>query len=110
METEKVLEDYCLGRRYKCLFPRIFLYVSPDGKIFSCTYDHTFDLRKASLKEYFASDLYRKHTHAAENCNICLRTCVRMYTYSYVPEPLHFLQLLSSARHLTKQYPHGLRR
>jgi len=108
METEKVLEDYCLGRRYKCLFPRIFLYVSPEGKVFSCTYDHTFDLRQASLREYFASDLYRKHTHSAENCNICLRTCMRMYSYSYAPEPLHFLQLFFSARLLTKQYPQAL--
>jgi MoaA/NifB/PqqE/SkfB family radical SAM enzyme len=108
METEKVLEDYCLGRRYKCLFPRIFLYVSPEGKAFSCTYDHTFDLRRASLKEYFASDVYQEHTHCAENCNICLRTCVRMYSYSYAPEPLHFLELLSSARFLTRQHPHAL--
>ncbi|MCJ7632907.1 radical SAM protein [Candidatus Bathyarchaeota archaeon] len=103
METEKVLEDYCLGRKYKCLFPRIFLYVSPEGKIFSCTYDHTFDLRKASLSEYFSSELYRRHTRSAENCNICVRTCVRMYSYSYAPEPLHFLELFSSARHLVKQ-------
>jgi len=108
METEKVLEDYCLGRRYKCLFPRIFLYVSPEGKAFSCTYDHTFDLHQASLKEYFASDLYHKHTHFAENCNICLRTCVRMYSYTYAPEPLHFLELLSSVRLLTRQYPQAL--
>ncbi len=103
METEKVLEDYCLDRKYKCLFPRIFLYVAPEGKIFSCTYDHTFDLRKASLGDYFSSDLYRKHTHAAEGCNTCLRTCVRMYSYSYAPEPLHFLELFSSARLLIKQ-------
>jgi MoaA/NifB/PqqE/SkfB family radical SAM enzyme len=103
METEKVLEDYCIGRRYKCLFPRIFLYVSPEGKVFSCNYNHTFDLRKASLNSYFRSDLYRQHTHFAETCNICLRTCVRMYSYSYAPEPLHFLELFSSARLLTKQ-------
>jgi MoaA/NifB/PqqE/SkfB family radical SAM enzyme len=103
METEKVLLDYCEGRRYKCLFPRIFLYVSPEGKTFSCTYDHTFDLRHASLDEYFRSDLYRKHSLAAEGCNICLRTCVRMYSYSYAPQPVHFLQLFSSGRTLTRQ-------
>ncbi len=40
-----------------CRFPRMFVYVSADRKIFSCRYDHTYDLKKGSFREYFSSSL-----------------------------------------------------
>ncbi|MCK5625382.1 radical SAM protein, partial [Candidatus Bathyarchaeota archaeon] len=45
METEQVIRDHIANKPFKCYFPKIFVYVSPDGKIFSCTYDHTYDLK-----------------------------------------------------------------
>jgi MoaA/NifB/PqqE/SkfB family radical SAM enzyme len=103
METENVIRDHIMNKQYKCYFPKIFVYVSPDGKIFSCTYDHTYDLKTGSFEEYFKSELYKNHVNVAETCNICLRTCVRMYAYTYALYPRHFFRLISDVKILAKQ-------
>jgi hypothetical protein len=103
METKRVLEHFVEGRRWVCRFPKMFLYVSADNKIFSCTYDHTYDLNQGSLKDYFASDLYRGQVAKAERCNICVRTCVRGYSYAYDLRPLNLLGLLADAAILMRQ-------
>lgn len=103
MESEQILQDDVEKKPYKCQFPKIFVYVSPEEKIFSCTYDHIYDLKKGSFKEYFSSKLYRDHIEKAENCNICIRTCVRMYSYTYALYPRHFLNLIRDVRILVKQ-------
>lgn len=106
MESEWVLRDYAIHKPWVCHFPKIFVYVSPDGFIFPCT--HTFhhplvDLRDTSFTEYFTSDIYRDHVRNAEHCNECLRTCVRMYTYTYALHPLHLLTLTTAAQMWTRQ-------
>jgi MoaA/NifB/PqqE/SkfB family radical SAM enzyme len=106
MESEWVLRDYAIQKPWVCHFPKIFVYVSPDGFIFPCT--HTFhhplvDLRGTSFTEYFTSDIYRDHVRNAEHCNECLRTCVRMYTYTYALHPLHLLSLTTTAQMWTRQ-------
>ena len=103
METDHVLRDHIANKPYKCYFPKIFVYVSPDGKIFSCTYDHTYDLNTGSFEDYFKSKLYQNHVKMAETCNICLRTCVRMYSYTYALYPRHFFRLISDIKILAKQ-------
>jgi hypothetical protein len=79
------------------IFP-MFVYVSADKKIFSCTYDHTYDLKAGSFNDYFQSSLYKQHVARAEKCNICVRTCVRGYVYTYDLNPLHMLNLLEDAK------------
>jgi len=106
MESEWVLRDYAIQKPWVCHFPKIFVYVSPDGFIFPCT--HTFhhplvDLRDTSFTEYLTSDTYRDHVKDAEHCNECLRTCVRMYTYTYALHPLHLLTLTTAARIWARQ-------
>jgi MoaA/NifB/PqqE/SkfB family radical SAM enzyme len=103
METKCVLKDFVDGKRWMCQFPKMFVYVSADKKIFSCTYDHTYDLAKGSFKGYFASDLYRSQVAKAQQCNVCIRTCVRGYSYAYDLKPLNFLNLLEDATILLKQ-------
>jgi MoaA/NifB/PqqE/SkfB family radical SAM enzyme len=103
METEQVLKDFVEGRRWSCQFPKMFVYVSADKKIFSCTYDHTYDLNIGSFRDYFASDLYRSQVAKAEKCNICIRTCVRGYSYAYDLKPQNFTNLLADATILMKQ-------
>jgi MoaA/NifB/PqqE/SkfB family radical SAM enzyme len=103
METEQVLQDHIEKKPYKCNFPKIFVYVSPDGKIFSCKYDHTYDLNNGSFEDYFSSKLYTDHVKTAENCNICIRTCVRMYSYTYALYPSHFYRLLGDVKILVRQ-------
>jgi len=103
METEQVLKDHVEKKPFKCHFPKIFVYVSPDGKIFSCTYDHIYDLNKSSFEEYFSSKLFQDHVKKAEYCNICIRTCVRMYSYTYALYPGHFFRLIGDVRILAKQ-------
>ena len=103
MESEQVLRDHVEKKPFKCHFPKIFVYVSPEGEIFSCTYDHTYDLNKGSFEEYFASKLYRDHVKKAEHCNICIRTCVRMYSYTYALYPKHFYRLFGDIKILIKQ-------
>jgi MoaA/NifB/PqqE/SkfB family radical SAM enzyme len=103
METDYVLKHFIEGRRWKCIFPQMFVYVSADNKIFSCTYDHTYDLTCGSFKDYFSSSLYQNQVKKAEKCNICIRTCVRGYSYAYDLVPLNSLNLLQDARILMRQ-------
>lgn len=98
METECVLKHFVEGRSWKCDFPKMFVYVSADNKIFSCSYDHTYDLNNGSFDEYFSSKLFKEHVEWAEKCNICIRTCVRGYVYTYELNPLHMLNLLGDAK------------
>jgi MoaA/NifB/PqqE/SkfB family radical SAM enzyme len=103
METEYVLNHFTEERPWICQFPKMFVYVSPNKKIFSCTYDHTYDLNQGSFKDYFSSKLYQKHVANAEKCNICVRTCVRGYSYAYDLNPLNFINLVGDARILLDQ-------
>lgn len=103
METDQVIRDHIANKPYTCYFPKIFVYVSPDGKIFSCTYNHTYALNTGSFEDYFKSKLYQNHVKMAETCNICLRTCVRMYSYTYALYPKHFFRLISDIKILAKQ-------
>jgi MoaA/NifB/PqqE/SkfB family radical SAM enzyme len=98
METKHVLKHFTEGRSWTCQFPKMFVYVSADKKIFSCTYDHTYDLSNGSFSDYFSSKLYKDHVEKAEKCNVCVRTCVRGYTYTYDLNPVHLMNLLSDAK------------
>jgi MoaA/NifB/PqqE/SkfB family radical SAM enzyme len=98
METEYVLKHFTEGRRWVCEFPKMFVYVSADKKIFSCTYDHTYDLSHGSFGDYFSSALYRDHVARAEKCNVCVRTCVRGYTYTYDLNPIHLINLIADGK------------
>jgi len=98
METEYVLKHFVEGRSWTCRFPEMFVYVSADKKIFSCTYDHTYDLNHGSFAEYFSGRLYKDHVAKAKKCNICIRTCVRGYTYTYNLNPFHFMNLIGDAK------------
>ena len=103
METSYVLKHYVEEKAFICHFPKIFVYVSPDKKIFNCTYDHTYDLKKGSFEDYFNSRLYRNYVKRAEKCNICVRTCVRMYSYAYGLKPMNFLNLYDDIKILINQ-------
>lgn len=103
METEYVLRDFTLGKNWICQFPKMFVYVSADKKIFSCTYDHTYDLRHGTFEQYFSSKLYQNHVSKAEKCNLCIRTCVRGYSYAYDMKLLNFINLVGDAKILLKQ-------
>jgi MoaA/NifB/PqqE/SkfB family radical SAM enzyme len=103
METRRVLKHFTEGKSWVCEFPKMFVYVSADKKIFNCTYDHTYDLRKGTFREYFSSKLYQDHVLKAEKCNICVRTCVRGYSYAYDLKPLNFINLTSDGRTLFTQ-------
>ena len=103
METEYVLKHFVEGKPWTCQFPKMFVYVSADKKIFSCTYDHTYDLERGSFEDYFSSRLYRDHVARTQKCNVCVRTCVRGYSYGYDLKPLNFINLLGDARILLKQ-------
>lgn len=103
METGYVLKHFVGGKPWTCQFPKMFVYVSADKKIFNCTYDHTYDLGRGSFEDYFSSRLYRDHVARAEKCNMCVRTCVRGYSYAYDLKPLNFINLLGDARILLKQ-------
>jgi len=98
METEYVLKHFADGRSWICQFPKMFVYVSADKKIFSCTYDHTYDLDRGSFVDYFSSALYRDQVAKAEKCNVCIRTCVRGYAYTYDLNPLHLINLIGDAK------------
>jgi MoaA/NifB/PqqE/SkfB family radical SAM enzyme len=103
METERVLKHFAEGRPWTCHFPKMFVYVSPDKKIFDCQYAFSYDLRKGSFEDYFSSGTYRDHVARAEHCNLCVRTCVRNYSYAYVFDPINFIDLLGDARILIGQ-------
>ena len=103
METEYVLRHFAEGRPWTCHFPKMFVYVSPDKKIFDCTYGYSYDLRKGSFEDYFSSRAYRGQVLKAEGCNLCVRTCVRGYSYAYDFNPLNFIDLVGDARILVSQ-------
>ncbi len=103
METQQVLEHFVRGKPWRCEFPKMFVYVSADKKIFDCTYDHTYDLHDGTFDQYFSSRLFQNHVARAENCNICVRTCVRGYSYAYDLKPVNFLNLISDGRILFTQ-------
>lgn len=103
METEYVLKHFTEGRPWKCEFPKMFVYVSADKKIYNCTYDYAYDLKKGSFKDYFSSRLYREHVAKAEKCNACVRTCVRGYSYAYDLKPPNMLDLIGDTGILINQ-------
>lgn len=103
LDTEDVLKHFVEGRRWTCHFPKMFVYVSPDKRIYSCTFDQSYDLRKGSFKAYFSSDSYRNQVARAEICNMCLRTCVRGYSYAYELKPLNLMNLIGNTRILLNQ-------
>jgi len=109
METEYVLKHFAEGRPWKCQFPKMFVYVSSDKKIYNCTYDYAYDLRKGSFRDYFRSSMYREHVDKAENCNQCVRTCVRSYSYAYDLKPMNYLDLFNNAKILLNQEVTGVR-
>jgi MoaA/NifB/PqqE/SkfB family radical SAM enzyme len=108
MEAGYVLKHFVGGKRWTCQFPKMFVYVSADKKIFSCTYDHTYDLERGSFEDYFSTRLYQDHVNRSEKCNICVRTCVRGYSYAYDLKLLNFINLLGDARILLEQKPNAL--
>jgi len=103
METEQVLRDFVEGRPWRCEFPKMFVYVSPDKKIYSCDYAYGYDLKHGSFEEYFASPKFRAHIRSAEACNRCVRTCVRGYSYAYDLKPRNLVSLAIDARTLFHQ-------
>jgi len=100
METEQVLRDFVEGRPWKCEFPKMFVYVSPDKKIYSCDYAYGYDLKHGSFEEYFSSPPFRAHRRSSEVCNRCVRTCVRGYSYAYDLNLRNLVSLVVAARSL----------
>jgi MoaA/NifB/PqqE/SkfB family radical SAM enzyme len=105
METEYVLRHFAEGRPWTCHFPKMFVYVSPDKKIFDCTYGYSYDLKRGSFEDYFSSRAFREQVAKAESCNRCVRTCVRGYSYAYEFNPLNLIDLVNDARILVNQKP-----
>ncbi len=105
METEEMLEGYVAGRPWKCEFPKMFVYVTPDKKIYSCDYRFGYDLRAGSFEEYFSSASFRAQVRSAETCNRCVRTCVRNYAYTYELRPRHLVHLAQNAATLYRPVP-----
>ncbi len=103
LETPYVLKHFTENRPWTCQFPKMFVYVSADKKIFNCTYNYTYDLRQGTFRQYFASKLYQNHVSRAEKCNLCVRTCVRGYSYAYDLKPLNFLSLILEGKILFRQ-------
>jgi MoaA/NifB/PqqE/SkfB family radical SAM enzyme len=103
METEHVLRHFVEGRRWTCHFPKMFVYVSPDKKIFDCNYNYNYDLRKGSFAEYFSSPMFKNQVQWAEKCNLCVRTCVRGYSYAYGFDPINLMNLIGDTRILINQ-------
>ncbi len=110
METERVLADFVAGRPWKCEFPKMFVYVSPDKKIYSCDYAYGYDLRHGSFEEYFSSAPFLTHLRSAETCNRCVRTCVRGYSYAYDLKLANLAYLAREARTMFRPAPLGLGR
>lgn len=100
METELVLRHFVEGKRWKCHFPKMFLYVTPDKKIYSCNYAYHFDLKKGSFEDYFNGSTFQDHVKQAESCNKCIRTCVRGYSYTYNMSPLQIIGLAGDGKKL----------
>ena len=78
------------------------LCVSADEKIFSCTYDHTYDLSTDALRITFRRFGF-DHLAKAEKCNVCVRTCVRGYCYTYNLNPIHLINLVSDGKILLQK-------
>ncbi len=100
METQEVLEDFVNDVPWKCDFPKMFVYVTPDRQIYNCDYTYAYDLRKGTFREYFRSTPYREYVKQAETCNKCVRTCVRGYSYTYSMYPRQISGLAGQARNL----------
>ncbi len=104
LETETVLRDFVEGRPWKCEFPKMFVYVSPDKKTYSCDYRYGYDLRTGSFEGYFTSPTWKQHVVEAEGCNRCVRTCVRGYSYAYEFRLGNLLELAGDARTLFRAH------
>lgn len=100
METDLVLRHFVENRPWKCHFPRMFVYVTPDKKIYNCDYTFHYDLKKGSFKDYFRSSTFRDWAAEAESCNKCIRTCVRGYSYTYNMYPRQIYGLAGEGRSL----------
>lgn len=100
METQLVLNDFVAGKSWKCHFPKMFVYVTPDKKIYDCKYEYHYDLNKGSFRDYFGSKLFQDYVKESESCNICIRTCVRGYSYTYNMLPRQIYGLAGEGRHL----------
>ncbi len=83
METDLILQDFVEGKPWKCHFPKMFLYVTPDRQIYNCDYTYAYNLKNGSIKDYLRSSIFRDYVRKAETCNTCVRTCVRGYAYTY---------------------------
>ncbi len=105
MESEQVLEDFVEGRPWKCKFPQMFVYVTPNKQIYTCDYRYGYDLKHGSFEEYFASPEYRSWAGEALACNRCIRTCVRGYSYTYDLKLAHLWSLASSSGSLFRSRP-----
>ncbi len=100
LETNVVLQDYVLSRPWKCHFPKMFVYVTPDKQIYNCDYSYAYDLRKGSFKDYFSSKEFKEYVKQAESCNKCVRTCVRGYSYTYELLPKQIFGLAGESKAL----------
>lgn len=100
METDLVLRHFVEGRGWKCHFPKMFVYVTPDNKIYNCDYTYHFDLNKGSFGEYFEGEVFNRYVKEAESCNKCIRTCVRGYSYTYNMFPRQIAGLAGEGRNL----------
>lgn len=108
METKIVLDDFVAGKSWKCHFPKMFVYVTPDKGIYSCKYNFHYDLKKGSFGDYFNSKLFLDYVKESETCNQCIRTCVRGYSYTYNLLPKQIYGLAGQGRHLFNRQPSTL--
>ncbi len=98
LETDEVLEDFVNGKPWKCHFPKMFLYVTPNKQVYNCDYTYAYDLKKGSFEQYFRSEGFWSYVKSAESCNKCVRTCVRGYSYTYGLFPRQLWGLAGQAR------------
>lgn len=94
METDIVLRDFVSGEPWTCHFPKMFLYVTPNREIYNCDYTYAYNLNRGSIKEYLRSSTFTDYVKKAETCNMCVRTCVRGYSYTYDLMPGQFKGLI----------------
>lgn len=94
METGVVLNDYVAGKPWVCHFPKMFLYVTPDKKIYNCDYTFAYNLKNGSFEDYMKSRIFTDYVKKSETCNLCVRTCVRSYSYTYDMKPSQFRDLI----------------